>query len=253
MNKISVIIGHSDIDQTRHRNLLFSLEYYSSYFNNCEIIVVEQGTKVDLSRYSNVKHVHLNPNHSYSRSLGFNEGFKICSSQIILFVDNDCIISKITLDTIRTMMETSFFELYDVVIPYRWVYDLSEDQTLEIIRTHDVTGNLSKRSHNGRPIINFGGATVLTRNAFISIGGFDPQFVGWGGEDIAFISKCFKMLSVYRVPNNYDMYHLNHYRVYAKAKNPEADKNRNEALRIQNMDENEMTRYIAQLGNSHIS
>lgn len=70
--------------------------------------------------------------------------------------------------------------------PHGKVYRLSEVETR---RLHNHPDNMPRLGWTCRPIyegIAGGGITVVTRAAFELVGGVDPRFLGWGGEDVAF-------------------------------------------------------------------
>jgi predicted glycosyltransferase involved in capsule biosynthesis len=49
---------------------------------------------------------------------------------------------------------------------------------------------------------------MISSENYYKIGGHDPRFIGWGGEDDAFFIKSNNILGVVRL--NYDLFHLNH-------------------------------------------
>jgi hypothetical protein len=239
---IDVIIGHKNSHHTRGRNLDFILQYYRDHLPYCKLIVVEQGSKslhIDADEHIIVDDV----NGLYSRSMGFNEGFKESDGEIVIFTDNDCVPDPSVIESIYRE-----FKKFEMIIPYKQVIDLEDVETLKLISGVDPE-IIRYREFNGRPIVNHGGVTFIKRSSFIKVGGFDPQFVGWGGEDYSFFSKCDKKLKWKR--SDRDMYHMYHDREYKRAKNPEAEKNRLEAHRIANMNLTALNRYIKKLGRNH--
>lgn len=72
------------------------------------------------------------------------------------------------------------------VTPHRRVYRLSERETARLEADPTLAPRLG---HTVRPVYNGpigGGITVVDRWAFDAVGGIDPRFLGWGGEDVAF-------------------------------------------------------------------
>jgi hypothetical protein len=74
--------------------------------------------------------------------------------------------------------------------PHRDVYRLSRRATHMVLARqmfgphHFLAGTaLERRPHAGPP---GGGIVFLSRAAYDTVGGIDPRFVGWGGEDISF-------------------------------------------------------------------
>lgn len=72
------------------------------------------------------------------------------------------------------------------VVPHRQVYRLRDRETE---RLHGDYVTKPRLGHTARPCYEGpagGGITVVTRAAFELVGGIDPRFLGWGGEDVAF-------------------------------------------------------------------
>jgi hypothetical protein len=239
---IDVIIGHKNSHPTRARNLDFVLKYYRKHLPYSKIIVVEQGTSTDYIDADD--HIIIDDiGGLYGRSLGFNEGFKESKADAFIFTDNDCVPHPSVLESIYRD-----FKNYDMIIPYKAVVDLEDSETSLLIS--GVDPKIKRyREFRGRPIVNHGGTTFVTREGFVRVGGFDPQFIGWGGEDYSFFGKCDTLLNWKR--SNKDMYHMYHDREYKRAANPEAEKNRLEAHRIADMGRVKLREYIKSIGRAH--
>lgn len=71
------------------------------------------------------------------------------------------------------------------VTPHKMVYRLREKETARLIANpHAVPRRIVHRSPYVGPA--GGGITVLSPKMFVEVGGIDPRFEGWGGEDLAF-------------------------------------------------------------------
>lgn len=70
------------------------------------------------------------------------------------------------------------------VVPHRWVFRLTDQATIDLIAGGEPRRNRLARGRYTGP--RGGGITVVSREAFDTVGGIDPRFMGWGGEDIAF-------------------------------------------------------------------
>lgn len=75
------------------------------------------------------------------------------------------------------------------VVPHGRVYRLSDEITERVI-AGDVSEPervspqwVVRRPYTG---VRGGGLVVLTRKAWETVGGIDPRFIGWGGEDLSF-------------------------------------------------------------------
>lgn len=68
--------------------------------------------------------------------------------------------------------------------PHGRVYRLTEEETG---RVESIDGFVPRLGHTCRPVYEGplgGGITVVSAEVFDDIGGVDPRFLGWGGEDI---------------------------------------------------------------------
>jgi glycosyltransferase involved in cell wall biosynthesis len=74
------------------------------------------------------------------------------------------------------------------VVPHGQVLRLRPEPTAQVLSEPVVgvtwpTGPLVRHPYRGIP---GGGLIVISRDNFLAMGGFDPVFTGWGGEDSAF-------------------------------------------------------------------
>lgn len=70
------------------------------------------------------------------------------------------------------------------VVPHFKVFRLGIHGTNRVYRGDPVHfGHTIRAAYVGLP---GGGITVITRDAYEAVGGIDPRFLGWGGEDISF-------------------------------------------------------------------
>jgi predicted glycosyltransferase involved in capsule biosynthesis len=224
---------------TRERNLKFVIKWWKSKRPDAKILVTEQNTETKVD--NDIKHIKIKCNHAFSRSLGFNEGVKHCkNNDVMILCDNDCILENNTIDNLEKKLEDC-----DLFIPYYWCNDLDYEETHELIKNNSTIG----LKGNPRKIQNKGGIHIIKYSAYEIIGGFDPQFIGWGCEDDAFFEKANKLIKINR--GNQTMYHLHHTVQYEKGKNPEFLKNEKELQKISIMDNEELKKYITKLGKKH--
>jgi len=242
--RLSIIIPHYAGDKTRNRNLEYILTYYHQINPEAQIIVAEQKTNSVVPGF--VDHIYIENEHPFSRSLGFNEGVRHADGDVFLLVDNDCIVNE---DLLREFVSGTQYAYLDMVIPFAYLYDLSEEETKAGI-VKDVIGGGEKRDRQS-----FGGATLITKTAYRKVGGFDPQFFGWGMEDNAFYEKCRVLLTVYRA-EDFRLYHLNHTRegsVETLKKTEEYRANCLEYIKIKHFTKEELLTYIDHLGVDHFT
>ena len=205
---IDVIILHGNADDSRTRNLFFVVKYYKEYLPNSNIIIVEQNTETDINEIKDLVGTHLKikmPKSLFCRSYLFNEGYNIRKGKYLIFSDNDCVINKDILININNLLTTLDKH---IVLPYnKPVFNLNEIQTKSLI-TDYKNFNYGGFGLTRRNCYSNGGVVMISSENYYKIGGHDPRFIGWGGEDDAFFIKSNNILGVVRL--NYDLFHLNH-------------------------------------------
>jgi glycosyltransferase involved in cell wall biosynthesis len=196
------IIGYRH-STDRIKNLRRVLDWING-FSNVEIILVEQDKHSKIS-YLNLKakHIFTKSEKPYNRSWAFNVGLRYSSSPLIVFGDSDLVMNPE--DTINGLKELKNF---DMVSPYNSVIDLTPEEsnlTLNDILKIDRHG----RGDNDNQKINIcGGITMFNKESILKIGGWNQDFVSWGGEDDFQAIKVKKFLSWTELKSK--CYHLWH-------------------------------------------
>jgi len=190
----------------RFNNLKRVLEWTNG-FSNCETIVVEQDKHSKIGHINlKCRHFFIKSNMPFNRSWSFNVGVKKSRSNIIICTDND-----LMLDPDKLIESISLIQQYDVVSPYSSVIDLDPNETtmpLSKLLSIDRPG----RGENDNQKINIcGGMVIFRKDAFLRIGGFSEDFIGWGGEDDFQTIKVKNFLTWYEVPGR--CFHLYHERL----------------------------------------
>jgi len=208
---IDIIIPHSAVDVSRERNLFFVVKYYKKHLPNANIVIVEQNTETDINEINNLVGTHLKiktEEKLFCKSLLLNEGYNVSKNKYLIFNDNDCIID---LQIIKHFNE--LFNIIDnhMILPYnKGVINLTETQTLELIKD-EKPFNYGALDLIRRGWVSQGGVVMISSENYYNIGGHDPRFMGWGGEDDAFFFKSNQMLGVKRTNNS--LIHMNHPRI----------------------------------------
>ena len=201
---ISVIIVYRDSGADRRSNLMCVANWYSRVFPSADVHVVEQDKEPHLKPSQlpgNVNLVFTYQPRLFNRAWGFNVGSAKASRDLLLFSDADVVMTRGAVeDAVRLA------RWFGAVKPYwKWL-SLDAAQTARIRRNpglqmHDWHGKY-------RDSTLCGGAILLTRRAFDTLGGWPEEFEGWGYEDSAQGVKVSRLLPSVRLP--YRGYHLWH-------------------------------------------
>lgn len=185
---ITILIGHRGVERLPH--LLCTISYFAGQEGvSLECIVIEQDVTPRIKEYLPkwVRYEFMKSDSSvsgYNRSAAFNRGVRIATANVVVLHDNDMIVPKNYCDAIIQLVSQG----YDAINPKRFVFYLSKrDSTL-------VTNSFNHIFHCRPEYIvqnlEAGGSMAITKEGYKRIGGMDERFIGWGGEDNEFWSRC---------------------------------------------------------------
>ncbi|MEA2464085.1 MAG: hypothetical protein QOJ98_1832 [Acidobacteriota bacterium] len=169
---VSFIIGHRGL--ARLPNLLSTLRSIAGQRDVAiECIVVEQSTEREVEQalppWVRYLHTPVAADLDYCRSATFNVAARIARGSLLIAHDNDMLVPERYAAEIhaRAAQGAQFID------PKRFIFYLDERE-----RLIQVIQNLK------------GGSIAATKEAYFAIGGFDEDFVGWGGEDLEFWERA---------------------------------------------------------------
>lgn len=210
--RVTYVIGY------RHRidriiNLRKVLEWLSS-FNNVDIIIVEQ------DKYSKISHLNLRATHvfiksdkPYNRSWAFNVALKRNRNPVIIFGDCD-----IVMDPQELVNSINELNNFDVISPYSSVLDLTPEETNYPFNMLPKIERAGRGENDNQKINLCGGIVIFKTESILKIGGWNEDFIGWGGEDDFQTIKVKKLGLTYKeMP--YRCYHFWHNRDQADMSN----------------------------------
>ncbi len=112
----------------------------------------------------------------WSKGAAVLDAYRKASHDVLVVADADCFVSEAHLA--KAVLEA---QRRGWAVPHSRIWRLGRLDTKRIL------GGAAPRPHVGHQSLVLGGGTVvLTREAFETVGGIDPRFFGWGGEDISF-------------------------------------------------------------------
>ena len=199
----SFIILYRHGDLTRYNNLKRVMEWAGS-FSESEMIIVEQDTHSKIGHLNLPgRHIFTKTNMPFNRSWGFNVGVRNANSDIVVLTDCDLI-----MDPYKFIEALNLVSQYECVSPYSSVVDLTAQESMN--QLHDILSvNRPGRGETDNQKINIcGGMTIFRKDAFLRIGGYNEDFIGWGGEDDYQAIKVKSLLTWHELQGR--CYHLFH-------------------------------------------
>ena len=188
---VAFVIGHRGLERLPH--LLTTLRSIAGQRGAAvECIVVEQDRepRIESQLPPWVRYVFTRCETDYNRSATLNAGVDAARAPIVVLHDNDMLApADYAAECVaRTGEGFDFLELK------RFTFYLAEAETARIFATGEVRRNVPVTI-----VQNLLGATIAAcREAYLRAGGFDEEFVGWGGEDVDFWERAEVSGKVYR-------------------------------------------------------
>lgn len=201
----SFVILYRHKDLVRLQNLKRVLEWATS-FSESEIILVEQDKHSKIGHFNlPVRHIFTKTEMPFNRSWGFNVGVKHAKADVVVLTDCDLIMDPFNfIEGLRLMSN------YECVSPYSSVVDLNVTESLGKLEEIVKIQRPGRGETDNQKINICGGMTIFRKDAFLRIGGYNEDFVGWGGEDDFMAVKVKNFLSWHEIPGK--CYHLFHER-----------------------------------------
>ena len=246
---LTFCIGYRDTSEERRQNLLFVLNWFHSISPKSPCIVVEsdttEKTKTILPDF--VDHYFTYSDMPYNRAKVLNYAVSKAETDVVVCQDADCVV---TTNTFHTALGKIYGEHYDFCIPYVLVLDLSVILTNIFIKYGIIA--VADWALPIRSLEAYGGICVCKRESYLEIGGFNEQFLGWGGEDNEFYYRASKLKRLFKPVGKWDtglnLYHLYHSRTINDGnKNPHYQKNRAILETIYGMSQEELVAYSKEL------
>ena len=231
----------------RKRNLLYVTRRLSTI--GSKIIILEADKRPKLSKEEidipNVEyHFIEDGNPCFFRTHYINMLLRMATTDVVSVWDADIVTSYEQIEEAYRYIKD---EDYTLSYPYDGKYVmLSEDKSERLISNSDLYG-LDKEqlaSYFGRPFC--GGAFFVNRERYLSLGGENEHFTGWGPEDVERQKRVEIMGYEFRWTGKGKAYHLNHPR--SKNSNFFSKRHKckmeNELVKVCSMDKDELTKYI---------
>ena len=206
--KFDFIIAHRNENNYRERNLKEILKYYLSIIDSkTRIIIVEQNTETEMT-IEDDRIVHLKENYDNEYFLNtrlLNRGIKESGQEAFCVVDSDAVLSKEAIDYLYSID----IEKFNMVFPYTEARLMNEGQTRLWIKERKMPVEIDQSIQKSH-ICYTGFFMAMSRRNYNAIGGYDEEYIGWGGEDDAVVVKTKRINDVSRMPIQSVVLHMYH-------------------------------------------
>jgi hypothetical protein len=180
---VSFIVGHRGVERLSHlMTTLRSIAGQSGVAFEC--IVVEQAERKEIGAKlpSWVRYVFDPSLTDYNRSAAFNAGAKQARGALLILHDNDIVVPS----QYAAEIAARAAEGHDFIDVKRFLFNIDAETTARVQATGEMPAGVpSTIVQNAQ-----GGSIAASRDAYVRIGGFDEEFVGWGGEDNDFWDRA---------------------------------------------------------------
>lgn len=181
---VTFVIGHRGLDRLPH--LLMTLRSIAGQRDvGIECIVVEQAARSEIADRLPpwVRHLFTESHTDYNRAATFNAGVAAARADIVILHDNDFLVPADYANEVAARAA----EGWDFIDVKRFIFYLPPGETDRIF----ATGRIPAGGLPSTIVQNLqGGSIAVRRESYEAIGGFDDEFVGWGGEDNDFWDRA---------------------------------------------------------------
>ncbi|MDQ0246203.1 putative glycosyltransferase involved in capsule biosynthesis [Bacillus fengqiuensis] len=187
--QVSILLPFKTDNGIRHAELQWVIRFYYKIMPGVEICVGENFDEI------------------FSRSKAINAAARKATRNVYVLADCDVIYDPdLIVEALHLLQQAPW------VIPFNRVLDISKEKTEKLIQTEPEWPLPSIEAHcqEGFMAPSFAGKiNIFSREAFENVGGFDERFVGWGGEDDAFVNAMNTLCGPFARLNK-TIYHLWH-------------------------------------------
>lgn len=115
----------------------------------------------------------------WSKGAAVADAYRQTDARMLVLADADSFVAP---DVLSAAVAAATVDGW--AMPHAMVHRLSQRATERLYAGGPIDlDDLARGAYRG---VKGGGIVAITRDAYETVGGIDPRFVGWGGEDIAF-------------------------------------------------------------------
>jgi GT2 family glycosyltransferase len=203
MNNVTFIIPYNHDHEERFKNFNIILEYFKLNYSDSSFIVVETSAQQKLKNIKGVDYYHVPQEGAFNKSKAYNIGINNCKTEVVVFLDTDCIVSKESLD--KTILKSKlnpniyigyngtciYFE-YNVKNNIKTVNNLYNDLA-NVVDKNNLYIHFKNENYEITNTKAVGGCLVGLTKIFKDINGFNPNIQGWGFEDNEIVIRAHKL------------------------------------------------------------
>jgi N-terminal domain of galactosyltransferase len=151
----------------------------------------------------------------FSKTCAVNNAFQNAfqGNDIIVILDADCYIAPIVIvECAEAIREARRWGENLWFVPYRFLYRLTDEATKRLIASPVENPVQFNVPHVLEDVVSLRQATfghrfgaliqIMPRDGFIEVGGMDPRFRGWGGEDSSMLRAMDTLYGIHRQSPN---------------------------------------------------
>lgn len=167
-----------------------------------KFIVVEQGKESTIQNKENIEYYFIRLTGPFNKSKAYNLGLYHTTTDLVCFLDVDCIVSKESLDKAieKSSLSPNIFIGYNGTCIY-FEYSVKNsiktselyDELIKFVDTSKLYTNFSNDNYLVGNTKAVGGCLVGQTNIFKEINGFNPFIIGWGYEDNEVVLRAHKL------------------------------------------------------------
>jgi hypothetical protein len=255
-------------------NLQTMIDYYSNILPESKFIFVEDDKEHNVNfdgvkwKKNSTSFYFLKNEGIYHRTKALNYGFKQAKTPIVVSMDTDCIVPKnCILDCEKALLEGTTaawpYNGYFIDIDYNLKRFFKQTDLNYDVLIHNLENNLelplcsvykgySIRCTSGKHL-GVGGVVMFNKDLFLSIGGYNEEFIGWGAEDNEVTERLSKLEhKIYRQTDITSIcFHLYHASAQ-RCDNPYYTHNGEVLAKIIRMNKEELLEHIKTWNNDNI-
>ena len=222
---VDIVVSYREATPERRENLYTVLRHLAFTYDDYQLWLVEGDTspRFDWARLSDphIRHVFLPVAGPFPKALLYNTGVRMCRSPVVCFHDADCIARP---DNLLLCVDHLFEDdKADVpgqgvgaMCPFQSMINIAGDTKQAFVHAPDFALLEDIAQQDPLPPdatllypYNVGGIFLFRRKLYITVGGCNPQCLGWGSEDNELFARAQRLGVDWQVVVQ-PMFHLHH-------------------------------------------